>query len=329
MKILVLSDDLDAVMRHTFALLAKRGHEVVIAGPNEQLGSAKIKSKLTFKAIKSLRQIIRGEKPDVVFCPSTSGLSNALLAARGFKVKIVGYRGTQARVSRWDPTNYLALLNPGVDAILCETEDIVDILAQAGIKREKLLWASKPYALEWAEPFCSSPKTVAEPQGWPRLIMIGHCQHRPHKGLHYLLEAMKLLPEASLTVIGRTDAGDRENAPGNVTFLGPDAQAPHYLPSHDLLMLPSTRDASPRTVREAQACGVPCIVSDIPGARDLIIPGITGLLVPPGNPEAIAQAVKSLDRDKIKKMGVAAKEHIRDHFSVSYYVDKVEQCLSM
>ena len=94
-----------------------------------------------------------------------------------------------------------------------------------------------------------------------------------------------------------------------------------------MLVLPSHRDASPRVVREAQACGVPCIVSDIPGTRELIIPGKTGLLFPPGDTDALVRAIAELKDapGRLEDMGKAAREHIREHFSPKEYTDYFEQ----
>lgn len=319
MKIIALSDALDLVTRKTLELIGKRGHTVMEA-------DIPIASKIDFKAIRTFRQLIKREKPDVVFSHSTSGLSVALLATLGTTTRVVGYRGTQHRIRRSDPANYLALLNPRVKKILCETADIVDILRDAGVRADKLVYACKPYALEWAQDCLDHPIAVeGQPKDKLRLITIGMFKGRPFKGLSYLLEAMRSLPEAVLTVVGPVDDADREAAPSNVTFVGFSDKATYYIPSHDLLMLPSTRDASPRTIREAQACGLPCIVSDIPGTRDLLLPGKTGLLVPAADPQAIVQAVKQLsDKALRKKMGAASIEHIRDHFDVDAYVDAVE-----
>lgn len=318
MKLLALSDSLDFVMRKTLDALGKRGHEVVIF-------EHPIHSKLDRKAIKALRREIRGFKPDVVFSHSTSGLSAALFATIGQDVKVVGYRGTQHRVSRLDPTNYLALLNPKVHKILCETPDIVGILEQAGVRKDKLVQACKPYSLDWVDDCLKHPLAVGgiDPNKL-HLITVGSFDHRPHKGLQYLLEAMKQLPEATLTVIGTTDTTE---ATDNVIFLGYNKKATYYLPSHDVLVLPSTRDASPRTVREAQACGLPCIVSDIPGTRDLIVNGESGLVVEPASPDAIVAAVKELQNNPERRnaMSLAARENIRTRFDFDTYVDTLEK----
>ena len=58
-----------------------------------------------------------------------------------------------------------------------------------------------------------------------------------------------------------------QNGPAakQIHMLGPHKDAVYYLPGKDVCICPSTRDASPRSLREAMACKVACIVTDIPG----------------------------------------------------------------
>lgn len=333
MKILVLSHDCDLVLYRMLASLNDdEAFDITVAGPETDRikvpcgiafePAAAIKSKFTFRAIRDVRRLLRQGGYDAVFAVSTSALSTALFASIGIKVKIVGYRGTQARVRPFDPTYYMALLNPRVDHIVCETPDIEQYLGRY-IAPRKLSTKTKPYDLAWVAEAEADP--VSYPSDVLQLVYIGISKGRPHKGLEHLLEAMRLLGDKAvhLTVVGNAEQAAIDSAPDNVTFTGNRADALRYLPRADIFVLSSTRDASPRVVREAQACGVPCIVSDIPGARDLIIDGTTGVLVEPANPQAIADAVLRLasDPDLRKKMGAAAKEHIRRNFRTEDYTD--------
>ncbi|MDE6126360.1 MAG: glycosyltransferase, partial [Muribaculaceae bacterium] len=188
----------------------------------------------------------------------------------------------------------------------------------------------KPFLLSWVDGSLANPKSVeGQPDDALKLIYIGMAKGRPHKGLRQLIDAMTILrgKPVTLTVIGSADDADIAAAPESVTFLGPRRDAVDFIPTHDMLMLTSTRDASPRVVREAQACGVPCVVTDIPGARDLIAPGRTGLLVAPGSAEAIAGAISHALGDPAGRAAMAAetRRFIADNFSfekyVKYYTD--------
>lgn len=89
-------------------------------------------------------------------------------------------------------------------------------------------------------------------------------------------------------------------------------------------MLPSLRDASPRVVREAMACGLPCVVSNIPGARDLLLDGETGLLFRSGDAADLAAKLQRLIADeKLRQvMGQAGRQRIIRDFKVDDYVNR-------
>ena len=330
-NILVPNHDLDSVTRNTLAEVNRHSDmRIVIAGPGEGdrggLEAPRIKSKLSFKAIAAYRCIMRREGINMTFSPSTSGLSTMLWASVGLGVCNIGYRGTQAKVRKSDPFNFLALLNPRVHHVVCETEDITEYIGGL-IGKEKVSGMCKPYELSWVDEAMKAP---IKPQDIPRdafrLIYIGMSHHRPHKGLRQLVEAMELMGDRNihLTVIGSYDE-ELKAMPGasHITFLGPKPGAVAYIPGCDLYVLPSLRDASPRVLREAQACGVPCVVTDIPGARDLIVPEVTGLLVEPDSPQAIADAVCRLydDRALLGKFSEACRPYIRDNYAFAPYVE--------
>lgn len=335
MKILVNSHDLDTVMRMTFAELSERpGMEVYIIGPGEAqrpreglckgLDAPAITSKISLKAAHGIRKAALAVGADIIFSASTSALSNSLLATLFTGIKNVGYRGTQHRIHRSDPFNYLALLNPRVDHVVCETEDIRSYLTRF-IPESKLSGRPKPYSVDWVKDALASPYPVPGKAGKVKCVYVGITDGRPFKGMKYLLDAMREFApdEVSLTVIGQASEEDVASAPANVTFLGNRTDALRFLPAHDLFILPSTRDASPRVVREAQACSLPCIVTDIPGARDLIVDQVTGLLVPPADPAAISEAIRriSASPQRMKEMGEAGRRNIIDNYGTRPYTD--------
>lgn len=293
-----------------------------------------LKSKFVWKAIKELRKIMKQYHIDIVFSPSSAGLSNALFASWGTKVKNVGYRGTQAKVKKGDPTYYLATLNPRVDHIVCETEDIYTYLSQV-ISKNKLSVNLKPFDVNWVKDACTFPKQVEGiPENAITCVYIGSCKGRPFKGLTCLVNAFHLLnnPKVHLIFIGDYDEKDYQLAKSGVAadrihFLGQRDDAIYFLPKQDIFILPSLRDASPRVIREAMACGLPCIVSDIPGARDLVVNGVTGILIPSNSPQELSLAIQSLidDEEKRKSMGKAGLKHIIEDFSVEDYVDKFRE----
>ena len=287
-----------------------------------------IRSKFNWDTIKALHKHLREHDIDIIFSPGSSGLSNALFASLGTKALNVAYRGTQAKIRRTDPTYYLAALNPRVAHTVCETEDIREYLSRF-ISPRKLSVNLKPFDLRWLDDALRNPKPVEGlPEDALTCIYVGRCKGRPFKGLSSLLQAMHLLddPRLHLVFIGDYDDSDYHlatsgPASSRIHLLGYQMDALRYLPQRDIFVLPSWRDASPRAVREAMACGIPCIVSDIPGARDLVIDGTTGILFPKNDPQALAEALRRLidHPEERKRMGEAGKERIIRDFSPEIY----------
>lgn len=98
-----------------------------------------------------------------------------------------------------------------------------------------------------------------------------------------------------------------------------------YYAAADCFVMPSYREGFPNTVMEAGALGLPSIVTDINGSREIIKEGINGMIVPPQNEDRLYQAMavmitSNLDR---KKMADNARKMISDRFEQSY----VRKCL--
>lgn len=341
----ILCFSADGIEYSMLEKLARRGFTVYLGTNSERPLPADLphclpvelppcRSKFSWRFIRALRRVLKEKRIDAVFSQASAALSNALFASWGLPVKNIGYRGTQARVRRTDPTYYLAVLNPRVDHIVCETEDIRAYLSRF-VPEKKLTCNTKPFETAWVQDALDRPQTAAGiPSDAFKIAYIANTKGRPHKGLHVLTEAMKLLGDARahLTFIGDYDEAvyreaQQSAAGAQIHFLGPRKDAVSFLPQQDVFVLPSTRDASPRTVREAMACGLPCIVSNIPGSRDLIEPGRTGLLSEPGSAESLAENIRLLmENEPLRKaFGEASRERIVRDFPMGRYVDLYEK----
>ncbi len=114
------------------------------------------------------------------------------------------------------------------------------------------------------------------------------------------------------------DLAARLGVAGSVLFLGFRDDVPRITAGLDLAVLPSVDcDASPTVVKEALACGVPVVATDIGGAKEIIRNGETGLVVPPRDPARLAAAILALldDRSRAKAMGRLGSEDVRARFS--------------
>lgn len=111
--------------------------------------------------------------------------------------------------------------------------------------------------------------------------------------------------------------GQRWKRLGHVT--GVDA----LLRAADVFVLPTYREGLPRSVIEAMASGVPVIATDIPACRELVDDGVTGLLVPPGTPERLADAIRALATDPLRRslMGERARAIAVERFDERRVLD--------
>lgn len=113
----------------------------------------------------------------------------------------------------------------------------------------------------------------------------------------------------------------------NVCFLGYRKDICHLLHQMDIYTFTSVFDAFPRTIIEAMAAGLPVITTDVGGCPEAVKEGVTGYIVPKGDPIAFADRIAFLANRPEKRiaMGEKARERARKKFSVEENVRKTEQ----
>ena len=102
------------------------------------------------------------------------------------------------------------------------------------------------------------------------------------------------------------------------------------LAAADVVVHPSLNEIFPNAVGEAMACGRPVIAADAGGTKELVGGEGSGVLVPPGDPDALAAAVRELLEDPGRRrcLGEAARERIRVEFPLSRMIDRYEAALA-
>jgi glycosyltransferase involved in cell wall biosynthesis len=210
-----------------------------------------------------------------------------------------------------------------VDVFSCQTRLVADFLSTRNVPRRKIFWL--PYASRL--PQASAPKPAADRL---RLLWIGRWVEQKNPAL--LVRAMEMLLERdarlhfSVLVIGNFDNErhfDRgelrklqafaKRFPDQVAILaGPVAEpelARLYLAS-DILLSTSTWEGIPFTFYEAMACACVPLATDVGANRELVVDGVNGILVPPGDAQAIANAIRRLGEDPARlqalREGIAA-----------------------
>jgi glycosyltransferase involved in cell wall biosynthesis len=146
--------------------------------------------------------------------------------------------------------------------------------------------------------------------------------------LHFVAVAAgvhRRVPEAKFVLIGdgplAAEFDDAVVAAGLtdvVTRLPVVADAPFAVAHLDVFILCSRYEGAPYAPMEAMRAGVPVVLTDVVGSRDLVVDGETGMLVPFGDNEAHAAAVAALleDRERADRIGVKGRQTIADHFDI-------------
>lgn len=159
-----------------------------------------------------------------------------------------------------------------------------------------------------------------------RVVVIAVSRLVRDKGYIELAQAMAALPEAELWVVGERLASDRGPDMAAVlkgAGLGPRLRLLGYrddvdalLAAADIFTLPSHFEGLPMSVIEAMLAGLPVVGSDIPGPREQVVPGETGLLVPPRAAAPLAEALEQLAADPAlrARMGAAGRARALDRF---------------
>jgi glycosyltransferase involved in cell wall biosynthesis len=102
-----------------------------------------------------------------------------------------------------------------------------------------------------------------------------------------------------------------------VRFLGWQVDVDRLLASWDLLVIPSLEEGFPLSALEAMAAARPVVASRVGGLSELVVDGVTGRLVPPGDTEALVRCIAEMasDRRRLSLMGDEGWKRVRGHFS--------------
>lgn len=154
---------------------------------------------------------------------------------------------------------------------------------------------------------------------------------RPGKGHDVLLAAVSRLrescPRAQVLFAGEGALRrPLENAAAPlgraVRFLGARDDVPELMCAADLVVLPSLSEALPTVAMEAAAAGTAIVASRVGGVPEVVIDGVTGTLVPPGEPDPLSRAVADLllDSDRRLALGAAGRRRALRDFGMDTQV---------
>jgi glycosyltransferase involved in cell wall biosynthesis len=272
-------------------------------------------------SITQMARIFRRERVGVVHTHSEGPLLFGAPAARLAKVPRVvhtRHHGPDLGSSRRALTG-MAFAARWVDCVACVADDGARRAADEGIDASKIqtIWNGidlDRFAFRGPAP------------GGPAVVV---ARLSPEKDVETLLRATSIvarqMPEFRLEI-----AGDGPNRSGlevlakelnlgeRARFLGRVDDVPALLGRASMLVLPSRMEGISLTLLEAMARGLPCVATRVGGNPEVVIDDQTGLLVPPGNPKALAHAIQTLwnDPERAEALGRAGRARAERHFDI-------------
>ena len=288
--------------------------------------------------VRRLERLIRGLGVDIVHARSRAPAWSARAAARRAGARLVTtFHGTYGHATA--PKRYYNAIMTQGDAVIAISEFIAGhIRAVYGIDEARLFTIPRGVNMERFDPQAVSAERMIQlarqwrvPDDAPIVLLPGRITH--WKGQGVLIEALARLGRSDVRgVLVGSDLGRKHrrerlrrqiriaglqslvSLPGNCE----DMPAAYKL-AHVVVSASTDPEAFGRIAAEAQAMGKPVIATDHGGARETVLQGETGWLVPPGDPAALARAVEvalTLDAKTREEVARLARARIAESYSV-------------
>lgn len=329
--------------------LAKAGHEIIImtcmsnAYLNEykkhnitiiELASLK---KHSFKVIKQIHQYIKQHDIDIVYATESKGIPNAAFGCIATNAKMIAYRGTTGGLYKRDLSNYLCMLHPRINGVICVSDAVAKYVKpkMRNAIQKNVTSIHKGHDLTWYQDDAVKLSDLNTHSKNFNIICIG--SPRPQKGMQHMLDAMSELHDiGNIRLILVGDNFDCEpfisniNATGmndKITQTGFRSDVPQIAKACDVLVLPSEREGLPRVVLESLAVGTPVITSANEGAMEIIEHGVNGFVVPIGDSKTIAENIRILikNTELLENLKNNARKTIETKMSHSLTTQKMEK----
>lgn len=329
--------------------LRDRGHEILlvteeppattavsICAPYQRMGRWRIPKLHHLIAYAMIRRAIRAFRPDFVHMHSLDARPLMLLQARKWRRFVIsawgsdvlgafGERESERRIGR--KKRMLAM----AQQVTATTPFLADRMVPL-VTRDRTIRVV-PFGVDTSRfvPLRDRPAG--------KEVVIGFLKHfAPTYGPDVLIESMvhvrRVYPHARLVMLGHRDPkpyrllAERLNLSEVVTFSGPiDHEAvPGMLGTFDIFCMPSRMESFGVAALEASACGVPVVATRVGGVVHAVDPGSTGLLVEPGDPRALAEALMDLIAHPARRraMGEKGRRWVIENFEWSRSVEQME-----
>ena len=293
-------------------------------------------------AARELAAFVREHGVRIVHCYNTYSDLVGVLVKWMTGVRIVttlwvwGHPGWKRRLLQW--ADRLSL--PFFDVVSAQSEDARRDTAQPGLPVERVKLLICGYSERRAELSAGERAALRATLGAAadEPVLVNLARFWPEKAHEVTLEAFRQLlrthPAARLWLAGggpdlekmQALARDLGIAP-RVAFLGFRRDLPELLAAADIQVHPSHTEGLPLAVCAGMAAGLPIVASRVGGVPEVIHDGRTGVLVPAGDPAAVARAVAALldDPQRARRLGGEALRFVREEYSLEVAVQRLQQ----
>ena len=299
-----------------------------------------------------IARLSRRLKPDAVLAftvkPATFGVIGARLGGvtniaamiTGVGYALMDGEETKRRIIRTAVTTLYRLAIQGVRTLIFQNDDDRDDFRRLGLSRAGVRTVRVNGSGVDLSRFAYKPV----PEGPLRFVMVARLLRE--KGVHEFVDAARKVRQVRGDVIfdlvGPLDHNPTAlsadevrglEAEGVVVYHGGQSDVRPFLEGAHVFVLPSYREGTPRSALEALAVGRPVLACDVPGSREVVIPGQTGLLVDVRSADAVADGMRwflALDRDALVRMSDAARQDAIRRFDVhkvnTQIMDAIQAC---
>jgi glycosyltransferase involved in cell wall biosynthesis len=289
------------------------------------------------RTIASVRDFIDSEQPNIMH-------------SHGYKSNFYAWRAIAGSNIPWIVTNHLwkrttfalkgyacldSLLIRRADRVVAVSDEIASEMMNRGISSQKIIIIDNGVNLERFRVIRNDDLRNSFGFNGTSKVIGTIASLTSEKGHIYLLEAARQVidkcPECRFLIVG--DGGQRQflaektshlGLAEKVLFAGSRKDVPEILLMLDVFVLPSLKEGLPMALLEAMASKVPVIATKVGAIPNVIENEMSGILISPEKPDAIAEAINTIlsDGNSAKEMARRGFEKVRDHFSLKKMAEK-------